>query len=111
MAEIAYRYRNRRQAADVVDTLLQMDGVDVDVFVIPGANRAGWVFVRARGPRGTEGQVEAAMRRHRGWPTTMADAEQVPLPVPAGTTEVYLGREGARFFRGYGFIKRAGGEE
>lgn len=100
MREIAYRYSNRRQAADVVDALLQLDGVEVDVYVVPG-----WVWVRVLPPRGKEDEVRAAMRRYRGV-AVGTEAEIISL-----ATEIYRGRQGARFFRGYGFRMRVRKDE
>jgi len=98
---VAYKYTNRRQAADVVETLLGMDGVEVDVYVVPG-----WVWVRAQTTRGNVGQVRVVMRRHRG-----VDVDPRELPRLDTCTEIYHTREGAKMFRGYGFIKRAKPEE
>lgn len=102
MATIVYKYSNRRQAHDVVETLLVMpdEEVDgVDVFITQG-----WVWVKVTTSKKWQWLVQAAMRRHRG---VVADGE----PDYRQCTEVYHTRAGAKFFRGYGFIKRAQKEE
>ena len=104
---IVYKYSNRRQAHDVVETLLAMpDGeVEVDVFVTPApeGTEQGWVWVKVTSKK-SEGVVRPLMRRLRG---IVADGE----PDYRLCTEIYHTRAGAKFFRGYGFIKRAQKEE
>ena len=95
MPAIVYKYSNRRQAHDVVETILAMPDGEVDnldVFVTQG-----WVWVKVTTSKKWQWLVQAAMRRHRG---VVADGE------PDQCTETYHTRAGAKFFRGYGFIKR-----
>ena len=106
---IVYKYSNRRQAHDVVETLLAMpdgevDSVDVFVTPAPDGSSQGWVWVKVSTSKKGGWLAQAVMRRHRG---VVADGE----PDHRQCTEIYHTREGAKFFRGYGFIKRAQREE
>ena len=98
---LAVFYTNRRVAWDVVQGLLDMPEVlDLAVFVPLEEG----VYVRVATDEAGLTAVKAVLRRGKevgtGW-----NPDRLTLG-KMGFTEVYRTREGAKFFRGYGYRRR-----